>query len=108
MSHHNEYDTLASSSHQQMTAVVQEAVAAANEEEHVSACGLGMFLGVLFGANALAIWCEFQMTPNESLLQGLATAEFPTSTQEGQDDGDTRASMCRHGTTKLRISFQHS
>jgi hypothetical protein len=87
------------------SAVAQEAAAAAQEEEHVGIYGTCGILGAIVGANALAIWCEFQMTPDQSLLQGLATLK---NTKPKPQDEDIESPYTRRRTTKFRISIHYS
>ena len=47
--------------------------------------------GVILGANALAIWCEMQMTCEQSLLQGLATAQVPEKQQQQEETTTNQA-----------------
>lgn len=79
--------------------------AAESEEEVPSSAFYGVW-GTILGANALAIWCEFQMGPDESLLQGLATAQIPENKKEEQEE-ELSIPYIRRNTTKYRISIQY-
>lgn len=58
-------------------------------------------LGALLSANVLAVWCETRMTPNESLLQGLATLNKKESIkkkkEEVAEEEDAAASSTENG-----------
>jgi hypothetical protein len=45
-----------------------------------------LMLMILLGSNVLAFWCEKNMTPNESFLQGLASINRKDDDDEEKDD----------------------
>ena len=65
--------------------------------------------GAILGVNVLAIWCEFQMTPDTSLLQGLATASGDNKNDKPSTNGNVMESIAKdRQSRKIRIHIQYS
>jgi len=68
--------------------------------------GYGVWVAIV-GANVLGIWCECQMTPEQSLLQGLASAEIPKRKKESETVKEEEPlSMSHRQSSKLRVHIQ--
>jgi hypothetical protein len=82
---------------------------AGNDDEDDGMFWATFVMVVLIGSNLVALWCEHSMTPNQSLLRGLATLRSESTSDEsvaGDDDheGHRNEEPPRIGSENAKIS----
>jgi hypothetical protein len=71
------------------------------QPEEGSIMGGVIMVGILLAANAIGLWCEFNMTPDQSLLQGLATLNRKPNTTTTTTPEKEEALPPRRRKTKI-------